>query len=121
MLANLRRHPIYEEIKGASQRLYEVPFSWSSPIGEVHGVIDLLYQNPVGEWYLVDWKTDYLTDGNQNKLREKYKTQISIYFSAISNILRIVPKTYLVFLNPLVSLIEIHPENINKSLSAIYD
>lgn len=121
MLANLRKHPIYEEINGANQRLYEVPFSWSSPIGEVHGVIDLLYQNPVGEWYLVDWKTDYLTDGNQNKLREKYKTQISIYFNAISNILKIVPKTYLVFLNPLVALIEIHPENINYSLSAIYD
>jgi ATP-dependent exoDNAse (exonuclease V) beta subunit len=112
MLANLKMHPIYEEIRDAKQRLLEVPFSWSSPLGEVHGVIDVLYQNPIGEWYLVDWKTDYVKKDNLKDLEEKYKNQISVYYHAISDILKIDPEVRLVFLHPKTYVIDINPEEI---------
>jgi len=112
MLTKLRRHRVYEEIEGAKRCLHEVSFSWTSPIGEVHGVIDLLYQNQVEEWYLLDWKTDYMTNMNLKELEDKYQKQISIYFHAASIILKINPETRLVFLNPKTYVIDIIPEDI---------
>jgi ATP-dependent exoDNAse (exonuclease V) beta subunit len=46
MLTHLRKHPITEEIMRAKRALHEVPFSWLSPIGEVHGVIDSALPEP---------------------------------------------------------------------------
>jgi len=112
MLTKLRSHRVYEEIEGAKRCLHEVSFSWTSPIGEVHGVIDLLYQNQVGEWYLLDWKTDYMTNMNLKELEDKYQKQIAIYYHAVSNILNINPKTQLAFLNPKTYVIDIFPEDI---------
>jgi ATP-dependent helicase/nuclease subunit A len=113
MLTNLKAHSVYEEIRDAKQRLLEVPFSWSSPLGEVHGVIDVLYQNQAGVWHLLDWKTDYVKKDNLKDLEEKYKTQISIYYHSVSNILKINPITHLVFLNPKTYVIDINPEDID--------
>ena len=113
MLENFRRHPLLQEIQTADRRLYEVPFSWSSPIGEVHGVIDLLYQSQEGEWHLIDWKTDYFKQEKRKDFEDKYQRQVSIYYHAVSNILNISPDVKLVFLNPNTYVLDIEPEDID--------
>ena len=42
----------------------------------VQGIIDLYYIDKNGNLILVDYKTDYVLDGNLSKLEEKYKIQL---------------------------------------------
>lgn len=113
MLNNLREHAVYNEIQAARQRVYEVLFLWSSPIGAVHGVIDLLYQNQDGDWYLLYWKTDYIIKQNLKDLQTIYRKQLSLYYHTVKNILNINSKPQLAFLNPNIYLIKIVPEEIS--------
>ena len=45
----------------------------------VQGIIDLYYIDKNGNLILVDYKTDYVPDGNLSKLEEKYKIQLELY------------------------------------------
>jgi ATP-dependent exoDNAse (exonuclease V) beta subunit len=75
--------------------------------------LTLLYQNQAGDWHLVDWKTDYVKNNDLASLNEKYKMQISVYFHAVSNILKRNPKTQLIFLNPKTYVIDIEPKEMD--------
>src|SRR5690625_1073269 len=93
----------------------EIPFSFSLPASEVYasweneadeqvliqGVIDCLIPSGDG-WILVDYKTDAInedvTPGLENKLIQRYETQMSLYKQAIESIWKQpVKKTYLYF------------------------
>lgn len=49
----------------------------------VVGIIDLFFENDNGEIILIDYKTDYVTEKNLNKIKEKYKIQLKLYKYAI--------------------------------------
>ena len=49
----------------------------------VVGIIDLFFENDNGEIILLDYKTDYVTEENLNKIKEKYKIQLKLYKDAI--------------------------------------
>ena len=53
----------------------------------VQGIIDLYYINANDELVLVDYKTDFVLEGEENKLVEKYKKQLELYKSALENAL----------------------------------
>ena len=53
----------------------------------VQGIIDLYYIDKEGRLILVDYKTDYLPDGDVNKLEEKYKVQLDLYKKALEGAL----------------------------------
>ena len=60
----------------------------------VQGVIDLYYINKNDELVLVDYKTDYIEKGEENKLIDRYKEQIDLYREALEKSLnRKVDKT----------------------------
>ena len=62
----------------------------------VQGIIDLYYINKDDELILVDYKTDFLKDGEENSLILKYKKQLELYKRALENSLgRNVVKTYI--------------------------
>ena len=66
----------------------------------VQGIIDLFYQNQNGEWVLLDYKTDYVPDGNINVLVDKYYKQLEIYKKALEDIIHEkVKHTYIYSLN----------------------
>ena len=68
----------------------------------VQGIIDLYYINENNEIVLVDYKTDYVENGNENGLIEKYKKQLELYKIALEKSLnKKVVKTiiYSVYLN----------------------
>ena len=54
----------------------------------VQGVIDLFYINKNDEIVLVDFKTDYIDDGQEIMLIEKYKKQLEIYKIALEQSLK---------------------------------
>lgn len=49
----------------------------------VQGIIDLYYINKNDELILVDYKTDYVKKGEENKLIERYEEQLNLYKEAI--------------------------------------
>ena len=85
---------IWEELKFAKEIEQEKPFYINFPAQEffeeqtdenilVQGIIDLYYIDKDDKLKLVDYKTDYVKVGNENELREKYKTQIELYSRAL--------------------------------------
>lgn len=61
----------------------------------VQGIIDLFFEDENGKFILVDYKTDFLNLGEEEKLINKYNTQLKFYKSAVE-------------------------ETINKNVSEIY-
>jgi ATP-dependent helicase/nuclease subunit A len=53
----------------------------------VQGIIDLYYIDKEGKVILVDYKTDYVPDGDVSKLEEKYKVQLELYKEALEQAL----------------------------------
>lgn len=53
----------------------------------VQGIIDLYYIDKNDRLILVDYKTDYVRKGEENKLEEKYKVQLDLYKQALEDAL----------------------------------
>ena len=53
----------------------------------VQGIIDLYYIDKDGKLILVDYKTDYVPDGDVSKLEEKYRVQLNLYKRALEGAL----------------------------------
>ncbi len=54
----------------------------------VQGIIDLYCINQNGNVVLIDYKTDYVEIGNEDKLIEKYKIQLKLYKNALEQSLK---------------------------------
>jgi ATP-dependent exoDNAse (exonuclease V) beta subunit len=98
MLDHLRRTDVYAEIDAAVQRLSEVPFTLTTPIGQMHGVIDLLFKDRESNWHLVDWKTDWFPEDQINAQALEHARQIAIYAAAARNTLGVEVNAMVCFL-----------------------
>ena len=88
-----------KELKEAKEIHKEEPFYINLPAKDifdeaadnemilVQGIIDLYYIDKNGNLILVDYKTDYVPDGNLSKLEEKYKIQLELYKKALEGAL----------------------------------
>ncbi len=97
--------PLYAEIK-ASPKVYrekrfttELPARLFGAEGEsvlVQGVIDCFFINDKGTYTLVDYKTDYVKEGGEAVLTERYGTQLYLYSLYIEKLTGIkVERAYL--------------------------
>jgi ATP-dependent exoDNAse (exonuclease V) beta subunit len=98
MLENLRNTPLLDEIEAAALRYTEVPFTLSTRIGQLHGVIDLLFQDRERQWHLIDWKTDWLPVDEIEVQALQHRRQIAIYVAAVKQVLGVEPRARLCFL-----------------------
>jgi ATP-dependent helicase/nuclease subunit A len=51
----------------------------------VQGIIDLFYETQDEKWVLVDYKTDYVEQGDEDILVNKYRKQVEIYKKALED------------------------------------
>ena len=51
----------------------------------VQGIIDLFFEDSMGNWNLVDYKTDYIKAGEEYKLIDRYRRQLEIYKKALED------------------------------------
>ena len=51
----------------------------------IQGMIDCYFEED-GQWVLVDYKSDYLWDGNREQLLEAYRPQLKLYREALETI-----------------------------------
>ena len=98
---------IWKEITKSQTVEQEKPFYINIPAKEIYnknveekilvqGIIDLYYINQKGELILVDFKTDYVPDRQEDILINKYKTQLYLYKKALEIFLeKKVDKTYI--------------------------
>jgi len=79
LLARLRQHPLWEEIKRAQERYSELPYTYTLQGKLENRVIDLLYRT-AGGWHLIDFKTDSIRSlAEREKLVEDYRFQVRSY------------------------------------------
>jgi ATP-dependent exoDNAse (exonuclease V) beta subunit len=84
-----RESAIAPYLQQAEARFYrEFPFSWRISDGAVvEGFIDsLMIDNSAGRALVVDWKTNRIRTGEEEKLRKHYRSQIAAYWKAVSEI-----------------------------------
>lgn len=98
---------IWKELQNAKEIYKEKPFYinieakdiYHEEINEkvlVQGIIDLYYINQNNELILVDYKTDFVEDGKEVEVIDKYKKQLEIYKNALESALnRNVDRVYI--------------------------
>ena len=69
----------------------EFPFSWKINDRTVlEGFIDsLMIDRDAGRCLLLDWKTNRIKPGEEEKLRQRYRPQIAAYWKSISEITKL--------------------------------
>ena len=97
ILYNYTKSKLWQELKSAKEIHKEEPFYINVPANAIYdeaephekilvqGIIDLYYINQEGKLILVDYKTDYVPNGDVSKLEEKYKVQLDLYKQALEN------------------------------------
>lgn len=107
---------LWQELKSAKKVFKEQPFYINLKSKDIYdndsddnilvqGIIDLYYINQNDEIILVDYKTDRVNHGEENKLTEKYSKQLEIYTKALSQALnKNVDKKFIysVYLNKMI-------------------
>ena len=91
---------IWQDLKEAKQYYKEEPFYINSPIEDEHilvqGIIDLFYIDKDDNLVLLDYKTDFVREGQEAELIQKHSAQLMIYKEALENALdRKVDKVYI--------------------------
>lgn len=90
---------LFQKMKTSKQLYQERPFFINVPVKELHdteieetilvqGIIDLYFIDVNDNLFLVDYKTDYVPENNENYLVEKYKAQLKLYAKAIEEALK---------------------------------
>ena len=88
---------IWEELKTAKVIEREKPFYINIPAKSIYnkdtnenilvqGIIDLYYIDKDGNLNLVDYKTDFVENGNEVELIRKYKSQLDLYKKALEQV-----------------------------------
>ena len=98
---------IWNELMQAKEIQREKPFYINIPAKEIYnedieeeilvqGIIDLYYIDKDGKLILVDYKTDYVANREEQVLIDKYKTQLELYKRALEGALeKKVDKMYI--------------------------
>lgn len=90
---------IFEQMKNAKKVYKEQPFYINIPANDIYdgdidekilvqGIIDLFYITQDDKIILVDYKTDYVPEGNEEVLKEKYQKQLDLYKMAIEGMMK---------------------------------
>ena len=98
-LQNYLTSNLWKELKNAKEIHKEEPFYLQLTADRINkdylkeenillqGIMDLYYINENDELILVDYKTDYVEKGEEQKLIEKYKEQLDLYEEALEKAL----------------------------------
>ena len=116
IIQNYLNSTLYKDLLEAKEVKRETPFYLNIDSNEIYegttekilvqGVIDLYYISKDNKLVLVDYKTDYVTNNNEQELVEKYKVQLELYKRALEKAL-----------NRKVDKIEIYSTYLNKIIN----
>ncbi len=95
-LLDYTKSSLWNKLKNAKEVKKEQPFYINISSKEVYqteedenilvqGIIDLYFIDENDKLILVDYKTDYVENGQENSLKEKYKEQLELYKRALES------------------------------------
>ena len=119
MLAQVRASPLFAVLQRAPQRHHETPFTLQTPVGTVHGVLDLLYQTQAGGWHLVDWKTEWAPQETLAESAAAHHLQMAVYAQAVQDILGVQPSVSLCFLHPSLALVPLSRKELQAAWASL--
>ena len=106
-ILNFAKSTLFYKIQKAKQIFKEQPFYINIPAKEIYGndiednilvqgIIDLYFVDENDNIVLVDYKTDYVSQNQENTLIEKYEAQLALYRRALEQALqKKVVETYI--------------------------
>ncbi|MBE0698177.1 MAG: PD-(D/E)XK nuclease family protein, partial [Anaerolineaceae bacterium] len=121
ILEDLRSSKLYTEICSAIQRYSEVPFTLTTPMGVLHGVIDFLYQDPQGHWHLIDWKSEWVSRDQMQAHAGQHALQVAIYAEAARAALGSMPDAAICFLARGARVWRYTPEDLMNALRQVFE
>ena len=99
VLYKYTKSELFKELRNAKEIHKEEPFYINIPANSIYdeaeenemilvqGIIDLYFVDKNNNLILVDYKTDYVPNGDVSKLEEKYSVQLDLYKQALENAL----------------------------------
>ena len=95
-ILNFTNSNFYQDLKETKEVHKEQPFYIYLPSDEIYkdgsdekvlvqGIIDLYYIDKNDKLILLDYKTDYVANGNEQELIDRYKGQLGLYKRALEN------------------------------------
>ena len=99
VLYKYTKSELFKELRNAKEIHKEEPFYINIPANSIYdeaeenemilvqGIIDLYFVDKNNNLILVDYKTDYVPNGDISKLEEKYSVQLDLYKQALENAL----------------------------------
>jgi ATP-dependent helicase/nuclease subunit A len=121
MVRVLHRSRLYQEIGRAQAKIVEAPFTLDTPLGTLHGVIDLLYQDDTGQWHLVDWKTEWVQKTTVENAARDHLPQLAVYARAAEQLLGNRPAVDLCFLAANAVTYPIRAEELDDTWSRLQE
>ena len=119
ILADLRASELYSEICAAPHRYSEIPFTLTSQLGLLHGVIDLLYEDRQGRWHLVDWKSEYVPYAQLPAHAAQHTLQVAVYAEAARAALGQLPQAAVCFLAARARVWHYAPADLQEALQRL--
>ena len=87
LLAQYAASEVNRWIAGAraeSRALYtELPFMFRTEKRVIHGVVDVVLQQPNGDWTIIDYKTSEVIGGAYERHADRYLLQLGVYAAAL--------------------------------------
>ena len=90
-LSCLAKTQLHATIAASPDRRAEAAFLLAMGDARVSGVIDLMYQDADGAWWVLDYKSDRVGADQVDAAAKKYKLQIQLYALAASRYARQAP------------------------------
>jgi len=95
MLNGFIASSVFKQLRKAKVLKKEISFVLNERHGLIHGVVDVFFQDEAGDWHILDYKTGF---GSDEKIRQVgYDLQIKIYAVAAYEILKVMPRTGVVY------------------------
>jgi len=106
-----QKSDVYEWIQASKQAkkplFMELPFVYRHDGRILHGVIDILFQRPTGEWVVIDYKTGYVppqppnewpNSADYTRHSQRYHLQVGAYAAAVQAYVGAIPQVYIHYL-----------------------
>ena len=95
ILQDFMKQPVFLELGKAKQVKREIDFVLNERHGLIHGKIDLLFEDPKGQWHILDYKT---AAGDEKSARKSaYDLQLEIYALAAARILKLPVRSAMIY------------------------
>lgn len=93
-IANFFKTPLGTMFCTAQRVMREQPFTWrvvdkDGDAQILQGIIDVVVQDAKGDYYIIDYKTDNVTENVEAEMRKRHGEQLAIYAQALETILGI--------------------------------